>query len=110
MDIGKLNKRCRIEKPVITQEDVYGTQETSWTTHAVVWCNVQDVLPSRDESIRGGVTAATSKTRLRMRYRGDIDTSMRVVMFRPLETIYNVIGYPAEIGNRDGIEIMIERT
>lgn len=110
MDIGKLDKRCRIETPSVSQDAVYGSPVTTWATFAVVWCNVQDVLPSRDESLRNTTIATTTRTRLRMRYRGDIDTSMRIVMLRPTETVYEIIGGPAEIGRRDGIELMIEKS
>jgi hypothetical protein len=46
---------------------------------------------------------------MRMRYRSDVTTDMRVVLFRPTEQTWQIIGGPAEIGVRDGIELMIER-
>jgi len=44
-----------------------------------------------------------------MRYRSDVTTEDRVVLFRPTEQAWQIIGGPAEIGVRDGIELMIER-
>lgn len=109
MDFGKLNKRCRIERPIITKDPVYGGSETTWETLDTRWCNLQDVMPSRDEQIRNGASMTKVRSRLRMRYTADIDTTMRVVIFRPTEQIWNIIGGPAEIGARDGVEFMIER-
>lgn len=109
MDIGKLNKRCRIEYPVVTPDPVYGGSETTWHTLDTRYCNLQDVMPSRDEQIRNGASMTKVRSRLRMRYTSDIDTTMRVVIFRPTEQIWNIIGGPAEIGARDGVEFMIER-
>ena len=111
MDIGKLNKRCRVERPVTTLDPVYGSPVTVWETlsNGARWCNLQDVMPSRDEQIRNGASMTKVRSRLRMRYTSDIDTTMRVVIFRPTEQIWNIIGGPAEIGARDGVEFMIER-
>lgn len=109
MDFGKLNKRCRIERPVTTLDPVYGSPVTVWETLDTRWCNLQDVMPSRDEQIRNGASMTKVRSRLRMRYTADIDTTMRVVIFRPTEQIWNIIGGPAELGARDGVEFMIER-
>lgn len=110
MQVGKLSKRCRIERPNLVREDDFGTSSIDWVLHAVEWCNVQDELPSRNEDLRAGATVVTSRTRIRMRYRSDIDTSMRVIMHRPNEVVYSIIGAPAEMGDRDGIEFMLERS
>jgi len=109
MDIGKLNKRATIEKRVVTQDPTYGTDVITWQTLDTRWCNIQDVLPSRDEQIRQGIAATTVKARIRFRYCSDIDTSMRIRVMRPNAQIWNIIGGPAEVGNRDGVEFMIER-
>jgi head-tail adaptor len=109
MDIGKLNKRCRVEYPVVTKDPVYGSPVTVWETLDTRWANLQDAMPSRDEQIRNGASMTKVRSRLRMRYTADIDTTMRVVIFRPTEQIWNIIGGPAEIGARDGVEFMIER-
>lgn len=109
MIIGKLDRRCRIERKLVTIDPTYGTENVTWVTHAVVWCNMQDVLPSRDESLRNGIIVGKTQSRLRMRYRGDIDSTMRIVIMRPTESVWNIIGGPAEIGVRDGIELMCEK-
>ena len=53
--IVKLDRRCRIEKPVNSIDPVYGSNEKTWQLLAVVWCNVQDVLPSRSEAVKNGL-------------------------------------------------------
>ena len=109
MDIGVLDKRARIERRVVTQDPTYGTDVVTWATRAVVWCNLTDSMPSRDEQIRNGLSMTKVRSRLRMRYRSDVTTEDRVVLFRPTEQAWQIIGGPAEIGVRDGIELMIER-
>jgi head-tail adaptor len=109
VDIGTLDKRARIERRIVTQDSTYGTDVVTWQTLAVVWCNLVDSAPSRDEQVRNGMSMVKVRCRMRMRYRGDIATDMRVVMMRPDEQIWQIVGGPAEIGVRDGIELMIER-
>jgi len=109
VDIGALDKRARIEKRVVSQDPTYGTDVVTWQTLAVVWCNLVDSMPSRDEQIRNGLSMMKVRCRMRMRYRSDVTTDMRVVLMRPTEQTWSIIGGPAEIGVRDGIELMIER-
>lgn len=110
MNIGSLNTRCRIEQKVIAYDSTYGTETVTWSLLAVVWCNVQDVLPSRStEVVTNGVALAMNKTRVRMRYRTDVDGSMRFVISRPSPITYQIIAGPAELGSKDGIEFVVER-
>jgi head-tail adaptor len=109
MNIGPLNTRCRIEYKSVTQDANYGTDVVTWMLLAVRWCNVQDALPSRSESVRQGLTVALNQTRLRLRYCTDIDSSMRVVINRPDQTIYQIVSGPAILGDKDGVEFMLEK-
>jgi SPP1 family predicted phage head-tail adaptor len=109
MDIGLLDKRARIEQQVVTQDPTYGTDVVTWTPLATVWCNLVDSMPSRDEQIRNGLSTNKIRSRMRIRYRGDVTTAMRVVLMRPERQVWAIIGGLAEIGVRDGIELMIER-
>jgi SPP1 family predicted phage head-tail adaptor len=109
MDVGPLDHRVRIEAKSVTQDPDYGTEVVTWAHLATVWANVQDALPSRSESVTQGLEVAKNQTRVRLRYRSDIDSSMRMVIWRPGPITYQIIGGPAVIGNKDGIEIMVER-
>lgn len=101
-----LNKRCRIEYKSVTNESVYGTETISWVLLAVVWCEVQDVLPSRAESQGRTINLAKNPARWRARHRTDIDSSMRIVIDG---TIYQIVSGPASIDNKKYIECMIEK-
>lgn len=110
MNIGNLNTRCRIDRKSVTQDPVYGTEIVEWVCHAVVWCHVQDELPSKSlESVKNGVTVAVARVRVRMRYRNDIDGSMRLVINRPGRVIYQIVAGPAELGIKEGTELFCER-
>lgn len=112
MDFGKLNRRCRFERP-ITTHDAYGAPESTWQVFGTYWCNLTDVLPYREETIRNGIQSVKQRVRLRVRYAPmalTITPDFRVIIMRQTETIYSIIGGPAEVGDRDGIEFMLEES
>lgn len=109
MNAGQLNTRCRIEQKSVTQDATYGTELVSWTTLATVWANVQDELPSKSEAVKQGLAVATQRARIRLRYRTDLDASMRIVILRAAETTWQIVGGPAVLGHKDGIELVVEK-
>lgn len=104
IDARKLDRRVRIERPV-DDEEFDGAGSGSWVLVAEVWANVQDVLPSRAERLHEGVNVAARPARIRMRYRRDIDSSMRFVMDG---RVMQIVSGPAELGRRVGLEFMAE--
>ena len=105
--------RAEVQYKVTSQDPDYGTEVVTWTFLKFVWCEIRDVLPSRHEDvmINDSLTVASRRTRIRMRYRTDIDTSMRLITKRgDVERIYQLISGPAEIGNRQFIEFIAEWT
>ncbi len=109
MNIGPLNTRARIETKSVTQDANYGTEVITWGLLAVRWVGIQDVLPSRSEKVLDGLVVSANQSRLRMRYCTDVNSSMRIVINRPEPTIYNIISGPAILGDKDGVEFMIEK-
>lgn len=109
MDAGSLDARVTIETRTATQDADTGRDIVTWTTLATVWAEVRDVLPSRDERVRQGLEVASRQTRIRIRYRTDVDSSMRVTVHRDGDTIYQIVGGPAVLGHKEGIELLCER-
>ena len=103
-----MRDRCRIERHIVGTDPTWGTPTDTWETLAEVWCNVQDELPSRSEALKNGLSIATSRARLRIRYRTDVDSTMRVVLL-PAGQVYQIIAGPAVLGAKDGLECMLER-
>lgn len=106
MNIGLLNKRVRIERKTSAVDPSYGTPIDAWDFVAVAWCGMQDELPSRSEAVRNGVEISTQRARLRMRYRNDITSDMRVVVDG---YTYHIVSGPAVIGRNDGLEMFVQR-
>lgn len=110
MNAGSLRDRCRIEYKAVAQDADYGTEGITWTTLATVWCNIQDELPSKSEAVKQGLAIATQRARVRLRYRTDIDSSMRLVITsRSDAPVYQIVGGPSILGNREGVELFCER-
>lgn len=108
MNIGSLNRRITIQKKSVTRDAQYNTEVITWVTHATVWANVQDVLPSKDESSDNDIRINTGRTRIRIRYLSTVTSDMRIKLTDRSDKILQIIGGPAEMGQRDGMEIMAE--
>lgn len=108
---GGHNREVVIEQRGTTQDPLYGTAiENDWTTVATVMAEVQDMLPSRAERIEEGISVRQRPTRIRMNYRDDIDSSMRlrVKARSPQEAdrLLSIIAGPAELGFRRRMEFV----
>jgi SPP1 family predicted phage head-tail adaptor len=67
-------------------------------------------MPSRAESVTQGLSMSKNQVRVRMRYRNDIDSSMKITVHRDTDQIMQIIGGPAQIdGRKQFLEMMCER-
>lgn len=115
-----LDRQITIKQKSVTQNSTFGTQIVSWVPLSYLpgspavaeryWAELQDVRPSRSESVRQGLNVARNQTRCVIRWRSDVDSSMRVTVHGDSDVDYQIVGGPAEIGGRKGyIEMVIER-
>lgn len=107
--VGTLNERCRIEYKVTTEDSSSQADVDTWTLLGVRWCGLQDALPSRAESVRDNVEVAQNPTRLRLNYCTDVTPGMRIIVNRPTPTIYHIVSGGAILGDKQGLEFMLER-
>lgn len=106
---GALNRKVTIEAKQITQDPTYGTEVVAWVPVATrIAANLQDVLPSRSEQVKQGIALATQPSRLRIRYRAGITAAMRIIVHGGTDRICQIVAGPAELGRREGLEMMIE--
>ena len=117
---GTLTRLITVERQQVVQDANYGSQVVTWVPLAVLpgsppvaerfWAEVQDALPSRSESVMQGLAVARNQTRVRIRWRNDIDSSMRITVHGDADVIYQIVGGPAEIrGRRRMLEMMCEK-
>lgn len=106
MKAGRLNRQITIQhKTGVTRDPVYNTLVEKWDELATVWAEVQDMLPSRAERIADGINIARRPARIRMRFRTDIDSTMRISLDgREMR----IVAGPVELGRREGLELIAE--
>jgi head-tail adaptor len=106
---NEMRDRIRFEKLITTQDIDYGTPVDVWVqVGAISRAWVQDVLPSRAELGDRSLRIEYRPARIRYRYRTDIDSAMRVILLNRQNRIMKIVSGPAELDNRDGMEIMAE--
>lgn len=120
MRAGKLNREITIEKWTGETEAVYGTQVFGWEPLVALpgspvvaerfAAEIEDVQPSRDEAlIRNELAFARRLTRVRLRWRDDINATMRVTIHGDTDRVLQIVGGPSEVGGRKAmIELMCE--
>ena len=109
IQVPNMDTRVRVERKSISQDPTYGTDVVTWIPLATVWAEVMDVLPSRQqaEQTRQQLQVATQRSRIRMRYRTDVDSTMRCIIGG---LMHHIVSGPAEVGGRHQlIEIVVER-
>jgi len=118
MRAAALDRQILIERKQVTQDPTYGTELVTWVPLSTVsgqperyWAEVQDALPSRSEAVTQGLVVARNQTRLRMRYRSDITSDMRVTVYGDgVNVVYQIVGGPAAIeGRKERIEMVLEK-
>lgn len=99
---GALDRRITFQRKV-GDDSFNGAGKEPWQDVATVWAQVQDALPSRGERLTEGLTMATRPSRVRIRYRGDITSDMRILYGA---RVMEIVSGPAELGRREGLELM----
>lgn len=109
IQVNNLDTRIRIEYKSVTPDPVYGTEVITWLPKATVWAEIMGVLPTRQQSeqMRSNTQVSVRRARVRMRYRSDIDASMRCIIGG---VVHQIVGGPAEIGRHEYMELLLERT
>lgn len=108
MRAGTLDRRITIQKPGLVDDPLYGPQSGGWEVVAErIPAQVLDDLPSRSESVQGGLRMAARPARVRIRYMRGITSDMRVIVHRETDEVYEIDSTPAELGRREWTEFTI---
>jgi SPP1 family predicted phage head-tail adaptor len=102
MNIGSLNRRVSIVQPG-AQTDQIGQPAPVWTELAPAWASVRYL--SGVESLKADAVTATAKASVRIRYRDDVTTAMRVV-FGAL--VFNITAVLPDERAREYVDLVCE--
>lgn len=120
MRSGELDREITVERKSVTQDSEYGTEVIAWIPLVPMagspvvgerfWAQVQDVMPSRSESVKLGLVEARNQTRIRIRWRSDVTSDMRIIVHGDADQVFQIIGGPAQVGGRKRmLEMVCER-
>jgi SPP1 family predicted phage head-tail adaptor len=99
---GKLDRRITLKAPVATQ-DAAGQSDLTWTDVATVWAQV---LPLRGrELVTAQADVPQADLKIRIRWMAGVTEAMRVAYEGTDYGVFRV----AEIGRRDGLELLVRR-
>lgn len=102
MQAGRLNRRCTLQSPS-QSVDAIGQPTPGWTDVATVWGDIR--LKSGLESIKAGAPVSTVPVSIRVRYRTDLDASMRIVHG---STVYAVKAVMPDVAGRQFTDMVCE--
>lgn len=105
-----MDRRITILAPTVFDDPEYGPQPGEFAPifrGERIPAQRQDELPSNSESVTNGLQMAYKPARLRIRYRPDITSDMRIIMHDENDKLYEISGGPAEIGRREWTEVTI---
>lgn len=110
MRAGNMDRSVSIEFPIFEESAAYGRQLVRWDRLVTCRAQVVEMMPSRSEAVRQGLATARNQTRVRMRYRNDIDSTMRIIVHGgDQDIVYQIVGGPAMLGRQDALEMVCER-
>ncbi len=105
-----LDRLISIDYKSVEIDPTYGSEVVTWLRLATMRAEIRDFPPARSEAVVGQeLTVARNLTRIRIRYRPDIDSAMRVVAHGDADQVYQIIGGPAELGRRQYLQLTCER-
>lgn len=98
---GHLDRRISIQQKSVVREATWGSETNTWVALATVWAQVLESATD-GEFVQDGTLAFARPTRVRLRYRSDVDPTMRLLL--PTGRLLQITG-TAEIGRREYLEL-----
>jgi head-tail adaptor len=121
MRAGKLDQRIEIQyEGPATPDPATGRPVANWlpldvlpgspTVAAPEWADWEDKPPGRSEAVAQGLAVDRNQSVVRLRYRSDVDSKMRIVRKGDVDVTYEIVGGPAVLGRYQWLELVVERT
>ena len=102
MNIGQLNRRIVIQRPGTAQDSI-GQPIATWTDVDPAWAAIK--MQTGIGVIRASADVSTIPVSIRVRYRTDLDASMRVVHG---STVYAVKAVMPDVAGRQFTDMVCE--
>jgi len=103
MKAGTLNRRVTIQRNETVLDDYGEPLPSVWADAAKVWADVK--ILSGLQTIKEGVDVSVLKASMRIRYRADIDASMRVVY---QGRVFDIRAVLPDVSGREYLDLVCE--
>lgn len=112
-----LDRRITFQRPAVARDPDSNTPiggDDGWAPVATVWAQVLDNLPSRGEASGDGINVERRPARVRIRWRDDVDSAMRMILWKgdeggEADRVMQIVAGPADIfGRHNFSELMAE--
>lgn len=100
-EAGALDVRVQIQHKVVVREPTYGGETVAWTALATVWAQVIESATD-GEAERTAQAAYARPSRVRMRWRADVDPTMRLLL--PTGRLLQITG-TAMVGRKQWLDL-----
>ena len=108
--LGPLDRRVTIERKSVARDPDFKSEQITWVPLVTVYASVDDVADTGrggSEVVRDKERVQITRTKVRMRYRSDLTSDMRVVLIDRTRTL-QITGI-AELGRRVGTALTCEQ-
>ena len=103
LNAGQLDRQITIEyRSSYEQYPTNGGERFVWATYATVWARVVESATAGDQTMNDPVSSYARPTRVTIRYRSDIDNTMRINLGG--SRLLQIIG-TAEVGRREALQM-----
>ena len=102
MQAGRLNRRCQLQSPPQSVDEL-GQPIPGWTDVATVWASIRHL--SGVEAIKADAVTSTVKASIRIRYRTGLNAGMRVVHGAQ---VYSIEAVMPDVGGREFVDLVTE--
>lgn len=102
MQAGRLNRRCTLQAPGTTQDEL-GQPIPGWTDVATLWADIR--MRSGLESIKAGAPVSVVQASVRIRYRSGVNAGMRLI--HNLQA-YEILAVQPDVGGREYVDLVCQ--
>jgi SPP1 family predicted phage head-tail adaptor len=102
MRAGSLNSPITIQQLAAGQDEI-GQPVQTWTDFAAEWANIRH--QSGLEAVKGDAVASLVKASIRIRYRSDLNSGMRVLHD---STAYNILAVLPDLARKEYVDLACE--
>lgn len=104
---GELDRRIRLQQPVITRDPSYGSQATAWQTVATLWARLRERMAAEATEAAPQRTLQRQIT-VRIRWRADVRSTWRIEMGAGASVRVLQINGSIEVGRREWLDLDCE--